>query len=178
MAILNISQSGKAVKRTSRKPIQGVDLTAMVDLAFLLITFFMLTTSLGKMSAMDIAKPVPIETPIDLAAWPASKTLTILLGKNNQLVYYMGEAKNATMTMTGYADIRKSILKNSALVAKAHETSADQEMYVIIKPNSTAVYRNFVDILDEMNINKISTYAIDDKYILPEEASFMKRMGI
>ncbi len=178
MATLQISQSGKAVKRTSRKPIQGVDLTAMVDLAFLLITFFMLTTSLSKMNAMDIAKPDPVDKPINLAAWPASKTLTILLGKHNQLVYYMGEARNATMVVASFADIRKSILKNSALVAKAHENSADKEMYVIIKPTSTAVYRNFVDILDEMNINKISTYAIDDKYLLAEETSFMKKMDI
>lgn len=178
MATLQISQSGKAVKRISRKPIQGVDLTAMVDLAFLLITFFMLTTSLGKMNAMDIAKPVPVEKPIDFAAWPASKTLTILLAKNNRLVYYTGEAKNATMTLTGFADIRKSILKYSALVAKLHETNSDKEMYVIIKPTSGSIYRNFVDILDEMNINKISTYAIDDKYLLEEETSFMKKMEV
>lgn len=72
MATLNVPQSGKAVKGSTRKPIPGVDLTAMVDLAFLLITFFMLTTSLSKMNVMDIAKPIPVTDPGQLAPWPAS----------------------------------------------------------------------------------------------------------
>lgn len=178
MASLNISQCGKAVKRSSRKPIPGVDLTAMVDLAFLLITFFMLTTSLGKMSAMDIAKPVPVETPANLAHWPASRTMTVLLGRNNMVVYYLGEAVNSTMSATNLAAIRAVILRNKEIVANANRTSSEKEMYVIIKPTSTSVYRNFVDILDELNINKINTYAIDDKNMLAEEINFMKKKGI
>lgn len=178
MATLNLSPSGKAVKRSSRKPIPGVDLTAMVDLAFLLITFFMLTTSLGKMSAMDIAKPVPVETPESLAPWPASKTMTILLGRDNKAVYYLGEAANSTMSVTNLAAIRKAILRNKEIVANTHKDGSDKEMYVIIKPTNTAIYRDFVDVLDEININKITTYAIDDKYLLDEEANFMKKRGI
>ena len=127
---------------------------------------------------MDIVKPIPIETPIDFAAWPASKTLAMLLGKDNQLVYYMGESTKTTMSLTSFAEIGKVILKNSAFVAKAHNDNWDKDMYVIIKPTSGSVYRNFVDILDEMNINKISTYAIDDKYLLADETSFMKKMEI
>ncbi len=177
-ATLNISQSGKAATRTSRKTIQGVDLTAMVDLAFLLITFFMLTTSLGKMNVMDIAKPVPIQKPIDLAVWPASKTLTILLGKNSQLAYYMGEAKVASLDVSSFKDIRKVILDKREAVAKAHEKDLNRDMYVSVKPTSLSVYRNFVDILDEMNIIKIGTYAIGDKYMLAEETSFMRSKKI
>jgi biopolymer transport protein ExbD len=71
MAELTISQNKKLVPK--------VDLTAMVDLAFLLITFFMLTTSLSKPVAMDIVKPdVPLEDVQE--PWPASRTLTLLLG--------------------------------------------------------------------------------------------------
>ncbi|RZL16347.1 MAG: biopolymer transporter ExbD, partial [Pedobacter sp.] len=71
MAELNISQNKKMVPK--------VDLTAMVDLAFLLITFFMLTTSLSKPVAMDIAKP-DIDPNDYQEPWPASRTLTLLLG--------------------------------------------------------------------------------------------------
>jgi hypothetical protein len=51
-------------------------------------------------------------------------------------------------------------------------------MYVIIKPTATSVFRNFVDLVDEMHINKVNTYAIDDKYLLDEEKVFMKAKGI
>jgi len=178
MATLNVPQSGKAVKGSSRKPIPGVDLTAMVDLAFLLITFFMLTTSLGKMNAMDIAKPDLVPSIEKLEPWPASRTLTVLLGKDNKVVYYLGEASKSPMQITDLPEIRKILLTNQKIVAETHKASKNQEMYVIIKPTSTSVYKNFVDVIDEIGINKINTYAIDDKYLLDEEKSFMSAKGI
>lgn len=178
MATLNVPQSGKAVKGSTRRPVPGVDLTAMVDLAFLLITFFMLTTSLSKMNVMDIAKPVPVPNVEDLEPWPASKTLTILLGKDNKAVYYLGRATDGQMQVADVSQIRKAILANRQIVANTHRAAKDQEMYVIIKPTATSVFRNFVDVVDEMHINKVNTYAIDDKYVLAEEASFMKGKGI
>lgn len=178
MATLNVPQSGKAVRGSSRKPIPGVDLTAMVDLAFLLITFFMLTTSLGKMNAMEIAKPDPVPTIEKLEPWPASRTLTVLLGKDDKVVYYLGEASKSPMRVANLSEIRGTLLANQKIVAETHKASKDQAMYVIIKPTSTSVYKNFVDVVDEMSINKINTYAIDDKYLLDEEKSFMKAKGI
>lgn len=178
MATLNIPQSGKAAKGRTRRPIAGVDLTAMVDLAFLLITFFMLTTSLDKMKAMDIAKPVPIEDEADLRPYPASRTMTILLGKNNQAVYYMGETEKAVMKTMDLKAIKTAILANKLMVEKTHTTPKDKLMLVVIKPTSTSKYKNFVDVLDEMNINNIQSYAIDDKYISDREKDFMKGKGI
>lgn len=178
MATLNVPQSGKAVKGSSRKPIPGVDLTAMVDLAFLLITFFMLTTSLGKMNAMEIAKPVPIDDGTPQEPWPASRTLTVLLSDDDKVVYYLGEASKSQMHIANLSEIRTTLLAHQKIVAETHKLSKDKEMYVIIKPTSTSVYKNFVDVIDEMSINKVSTYAIDDKYLLDEEKSFMKIKGI
>jgi len=178
MATLNIPQNGKAVKGSSRKPIPGVDLTAMVDLAFLLITFFMLTTSLSKMNTMDIAKPVPITDMTNLEPWPASRTLTVLLGKDNKAVYYLGEAHQNSMQIVNVSDLSEALLLNQKRVAETHKMSKDKEMYVIIKPTQTSIYKDFVDAIDEMGINKINTYAIDDKYLLDEEKSFMSTKGI
>jgi biopolymer transport protein ExbD len=178
MATLNIPQNGKAVKGRTKKPLPSVDLTAMVDLAFLLITFFMLTTSLAKMKALEIAKPVPQSQPIDFADYPASRTMTILLGKNNQAVYYMGEAKNAALQMINLATIKKQILSNKLLVAKTHTSDRERQMLVIIKPTNTSNYKNFVDIIDEMNISDIKSYTIDDKYIADREKAFLKEKGI
>lgn len=178
MATLNVPQSGKATKGSFRKPIPGVDLTAMVDLAFLLITFFMLTTSLSKMNAMDIAKPVPIDDTRNLMPYPQSRTMTILLGKHNKAIYYLGEATKNPIYIINVSEIRKALLVNKKKVSETHQEAKDKEMYVIIKPTSTSVYRNFVDVIDEMNINKINTYAIDDKYLLDQEINFMKSKGI
>jgi biopolymer transport protein ExbD len=176
MATLSIPQNGKAIKGRTKKPLPGVDLTAMVDLAFLLITFFMLTTSLDKMKSLDVAKPVDGNDVF--GEWPESRTMTILLGKNDQVVYFMGNATNAIMKTTSLATIKTQLLAHKLLVAKTHSTPTDKRMLVIIKPTNTAVYKNFVDVIDEMNINGIETYAIDDKYILPQEIAFMKAKGI
>jgi len=172
MASLNISPNSKAVKGRTTKALPSVDLTAMVDLAFLLITFFMLTTSLAKKQAIDIAKPVPITEP-NFADYPASRTMTILLGKNNKAVYYMGEAKNAMMNVASMKNIKEKILSNKLLVANTHQKLIDKQMLVIIKPTNTSTYKDFVDIIDEMNIADIKSYAIDDKYIISQELSFM-----
>src|SRR6478672_1071476 len=95
MAELDTSGGGKGKggKVRTKKQSTKVDLTAMVDLAFLLITFFMLTTSLSKPLAMDIAKPDKDEKNKDnKLELRASQTMTILLGKNDKVAWYMGEA--------------------------------------------------------------------------------------
>src|ERR1700712_2423507 len=73
-----------------------IDLTAMVDLAFLLITFFMLTTSLAKPHMMQVTMPVGTAPGGD----PASRTMTLCLGKNNQVLWYMGMAEKPITTPT------------------------------------------------------------------------------
>lgn len=175
MATLTTPQSGKAVKGRTKAPVPSVDLTAMVDLAFLLITFFMLTTSLAKMKSMEIAKPVDSPEPVTLAQ---SRTMTILLGKNNQAVYYMGEPGKAVMQVASMASIQKYILQGKQQVAKTHQNNPEKFMVVIVKPTSTANYKNFVDVIDEIHIADVKSYFIDDDHILAQERAFMKEKGI
>lgn len=175
MATLTTPRNGKAVKGKSKTLAPSIDLTAMVDLAFLLITFFMLTTSLSKMNAMEIAKPVESKEPIDLAE---SRTMTILLGKHNQVVYYMGEARKATMYQTDLSNIQKQIAQSKRMVAQKHRNDASKFMIVIIKPTSGSNYKNFVDVMDEMNIGAVKSYFIDDKNISEQEKMFMTQRGI
>lgn len=170
MAELNISRDKKVIPK--------VDLTAMVDLAFLLITFFMLTTSLSKPVAMDIVKPVETDDRVrlDLAA---SRTMTILLGKHNRVAWYMGVAGGSQPNIEDYHQIRQSILRNQLAVRTANHSDVKRSLSVIIKPTSGATYKNFVDIMDELNITQISTApAIDDKNITNAEKDFMKRNQI
>jgi len=176
MATLNESQSGKAVKGRTRKTAPRVDLTAMVDLMFLLTTFFMLTTSLGTLNAADIAKPDQCDRcEMD---YPASRTMTVLLGKNDKAVSYIGTAENADMKVTLVKNIQDEINANKLLVANVHHNNPVKYMIVIIKPTKTAKFQNFVDLVDEMKIADIKSYSIDDKNISTKEADFMKAKGL
>ena len=176
MAELDTSSGGgkKGGKVRSKKASTKVDLTAMVDLAFLLITFFMLTTSLSKPIAMDIAKPDDEENDVKLEL-RASETMTILLGKNDKVAWYMGEAGSTAPNIESFAEVRKSLIKNKDDVYK----SKGRNLVVVIKPTDGATYKNFVDIMDELNIVGIKTApAIDDVYILDSEKAAMKQAGI
>jgi biopolymer transport protein ExbD len=180
MAELNTGGGGnKGGKVRSKKQSTRVDLTAMVDLAFLLITFFMLTTSLSKPLAMDIAKPDKDEknkeNKLELRA---SQTMTILLGSNNKVAWYMGEAGKSVPTIEGFADVRKSLLDNKK---KVKETMG-KDIIIVIKPSDKSSYKNFVDIMDELNITKtnIMAPAIDDdpEHLTDAERDAMKAGGI
>lgn len=180
MAELDTSSGGgkKGGKVRSKKQATRVDLTAMVDLAFLLITFFMLTTSLSKPQAMDIAKPDKDAKDENRLELRESQTMTILLGKNNKIAWYMGEAGKSAPTIEGFGDIRASLLKNKEQVKK----SSGRDIVIIVKPTDGAKYKNFVDIMDEINVTKtnISAPAVDDdpNHLLESEREFMKSKGL
>jgi biopolymer transport protein ExbD len=172
MAELNAGDSGggkKGAKKVRSKKLNSkVDLTAMVDLAFLLITFFMLTTSLSKPQSMDLGLPDKKSEEVNDTKVDENRTMTILLGANNKIQHYMGffeEGKPKTSSY-GKSGIRAELLKQKA---KAVQYSGDPKkgLIVIIKPSKKSTYKNLVDVLDEMAINKIDVYAIVD--ITPEE---------
>jgi len=109
---------------TGGKQSPRVDLTPMVDLAFLLITFFMLTTSLAKPHAMDVAMPdKDKENKDDNLEVADNRTLTVLLGANNKIEYYMGQLEKPLdgPTVVGYGKngIRPVILKKMKEVQAA-----------------------------------------------------------
>jgi len=177
MATLNVPQNGQAMKgkNRTRKAAPSVDLTAMVDLAFLLITFFMLTTSLSKSQAMEIAKPV-IDVPSQ--PYPASRTVTLLLGKRNHIVWYRGEAGKSEPHKATFATIHEVLNRNKSAIAKTHGNDPSKFMVVIIKPTEKSTYKNFVDALDEMKITDVKSYLIDDGHLLKEDAALLAKFDL
>lgn len=168
------SKADKSGKVRSKKQNSSVDLTAMVDLAFLLITFFMLTTSLSKPQSMDLAMPDKDEKIIDNILISEERTMNLVLGPDNKLKMYMGQI---TKPLEGPIDLtyskeslRKEILEKIKSVPMATRTTAKPNgdpLIVLIKASDESTYTNLVDVLDEMAIGKVQVYAIVD--IIPQE---------
>jgi len=144
----------KGGKVRSKKTSTRIDMTPMVDLAFLLLTFFVLTSTLSKPQTMEITlpeKPKPEDKPPEVNE---KKVLTLVLGANDKVYWYVGitepQAKRSDFSKDG---IRKVLLEKKSEI---------RDLIVLIKASDESKYKNLVDILDEMTISSIQRYAIVD----------------
>jgi len=180
-------KKGPGVKK-AKKQSTRVDMTPMVDLGFLLITFFIFTTTLSTPSTLGLNMPKDDKDPENQTEVKQSGALTIMLGKENHVYYYEGElAPDASnFKSSTFKDIRQVIIDKRKNVISIHrhdggcekiqqrarektppdpnwqKACEDKDFMVIIKPNAEANYKNTVDILDEMTINAVQRYAIID----------------
>jgi len=175
-------KKGPGVKK-AKKLSTRVDMTPMVDLGFLLITFFVFTATMSSPTTLDLNMPKDIKKQEDQTEVKESSVLTVLLGKADQVYYYEGklvvDATGNNFKQTTFKGIRDIIINKKKEVmdryyqrpdpaceakAKAEgkpvSNCADKDFVVIIKPSNDATYRNTVDILDEMTINQVRTYAM------------------
>ncbi len=167
MAEINTaSPEQKAGVRRSKKLSTRVDLTPMVDLGFLLITFFVFTTSISKPVEMKVHTPAP-ETPNIVTEAPESVTLTVIPLDQNQVFYFHGKLEEAIAAhhygITGYNlqnGIGEVIRQKKTALVKMGKKATD--VILIIKPSPLSSYQNCVDILDEVRINDIKIYALVD----------------
>jgi len=170
-------QSGKGGKVRSKKQPPHVDLTPMVDLAFLLITFFMLVTTFNKPNVMDLglpAKPKEDQKSPDTEI-KLSNSISIIIGKDNRIFYHQQDQAGLNVsTMQETTFDREGIRK---VIQQAKAQAEDETKFtVIIKPTDEALYKNFVDMLDEMAITKSEQYGITD--IRPyEQAIYDQKVG-
>ncbi len=178
MAELDTSSGGghgKDGKIRSKKMSTRVDLTPMVDLAFLLITFFMLTTTMNKPSAMELNMPKKEDKKEDQQEVRECQVLNILIDTLDAVWYYEG-LKVADLQKTGFAGdegIRKVIIRTMRRVDREcgqDKTGKNRPMICLIKMFPGARYKNMVDILDEMDINKVPVYAIQPYDPIEKEA--------
>ena len=188
-----VQESGNKKKGSKQKKMTvRVDFTPMVDMNMLLITFFMLCTSLSKPQTMEISMPSNDKsiTEEQQSKVKASQAITLLLGSDNKLYYYEGEPNYKDYTSlkeTSYKpDGLRAVLlkKNAAAVRQVNELkqqkldlkiseddfrkqlseikSGKNTPTVIIKATDEASYRNLIDALDEMQICNIGKYVITD----------------
>ena len=174
MAELNTSTSKTPGKSQRKRLSTRVDLTAMVDLAFLLITFFILTTTMQKNKAFGVVMP-DTTVPTSKIVLSENRTMTICLGKNDQVVSYLGmtEKPLTAPQVTGFSDgLRKAIVNIKDRVKQ----TTGKDVFVIIKASEHSNYENLVNTLDELHIAGATGYAIED--ITPAEVSLLKQKGV
>lgn len=203
MADLNTgggSGHGKHGKKRAKKLSTRVDMTPLVDLAFLLLTFFVLTATFNKPKVMDLNFPYDKEDANEEKS-EVRNGITLIASGNNKLYYYSGGLDKAEkLTEISYkADgLRKLLLERNAEVVsqikalgdKAQKTkmadttfkrevvkiqSFPDALVVLIKNDDKAVYKNIIDIVDELNITKVGRFVVVDE-LDPKEKQMLEQL--
>lgn len=133
-----------------------LDMTPMVDLAFLLLTFFMLTTTFARPRVQELQMPVrhhDEQSPV-----PASRSMTVLLGRGREVAYYFGLNDPAAAAPT----LHRTNFGPQGLRAALLSRQRRGQVVVLIKADKAAHYQSLVDALDEMNITDQKKYALTD----------------
>jgi biopolymer transport protein ExbD len=183
---------GPGVKK-AKKLSTRVDMTPMVDLGFLLITFFIFTTAMTAPTTMNLNMPKDDNEKTDVKK---SGVLTILLGQSEDDVYYyegeLDSVNYANFKITSFSGIRDIIINKKKEVISHYITNTgceerakkdgkkdpknecrDMDFFVIVKPDAQTRYKGIVDILDEMMINAVGRYALID--ITEDEDKLVKK---
>ncbi len=187
---------GKHEKKRAKKSSTRIDMTPMVDLAFLLLTFFVLTSTFAKPKTMEINYPA--DKPIDQKDQLVNNALTFIMTKDDGIYYYYGAfitegapnplgKPNTILTKTDFSsgglhkilleknkptmdaiDALKGKLIKKEIADTTYKRLANREkgdpkaLTVLIKADDQAVYKNIIDIIDELNICNIGKYAVVD----------------
>ncbi|UOQ72982.1 ExbD/TolR family protein [Hymenobacter cellulosilyticus] len=149
----------RSARRTFRR-ILHPDMTPMVGLGFLLVTFFLLTAEFSKSTALQLLMPAKAKADDIIVDRRLSDVVTLILGKNGQVHYYKGglysdDIPELQTVHDGSAGLRRLLLE---------VRQRNPNTIVIIKPSNEAKYRDLVDALDEMSITNQRHYALADMY--------------
>ncbi len=151
-------------------------MTPMVDLGFLLITFFIISTELSKPATTDLFMPRLEGSPTHLEE---SGALTFLLTKGNTVYYYSGSweaaiAQNSILhtNINNKSELRKLIIGKQAFLDQQNQREGRAALMFLIKPAPDANYGNVIDMLDEAFIHRVKKYAILP--LLPAETEYLQ----
>jgi biopolymer transport protein ExbD len=208
MAEIQQSGGNDGGKKRAKKQSTRVDMTPLVDLAFLLLTFFVLTSTFSKPKVLRMIFPEKLDQNNPQLKRPEVKDgLTILLTGNNKIYYYTGSLKAETeiiptdFTKNGLrkvlvernAPLIKILRDLEAELAKANETDtatinriereskkAQQEskLVVLLKHDNEATYENVIDVIDEFLITQIAKYFVVEDNLAEMETELLKKLNV
>lgn len=194
---------GKHAKKRAKKSSTRIDMTPMVDLAFLLLTFFVLTSTFAKPKTMEINFPADPKDPKDVPK--VNNALTFIMTKDDGLYYYAGEfypegnEKGEAPTKLIKTDfssdgLHKVLLEKNKPVIEAikkleeqlvkkeiadttykrkavAEKGKKESLTVLIKADDKAIYKNIIDVIDELNVTNVGKYAVVE--MMPKELELL-----
>jgi biopolymer transport protein ExbD len=198
---------GKKGKKRAKKPSARIDMTPMVDLAFLLLTFFVLTSTFSKPKTMEINYPAKPEPNDNIKPPEVKNGLTLILTKDNKIFYYKGEfilpndpkgrpatqLEETDFSTNGLHKILTELNKSAIEEIKQLDEKAKRKeipdstfkrlvmeakgkkeaLTVLIKTDDQATYKNFVDVVDELNLSMVGKYVTVD--MMPQEYELLKQ---
>ncbi|MBB4807625.1 biopolymer transport protein ExbD [Chryseobacterium defluvii] len=142
-----------------RKKLIRIDMTPMVDLGFLLITFFMFTTNFTKPNIMDLG--LPAKGPAPTKVIDEKNQVTFIIGKDNRIFYHQSNSNE--LNTSNLKETSFNGMTIPKIIAEAYNKAPKKENFtVIIKPTDESSYDNFVDMLDNIAIAKKERYGITD----------------
>ena len=163
MTELNLTEPfrNKAGIRKTKTANLRIDMTPMVDLGFLLISFFIFTTEISKPAVTNLYMPHDG----DPTKIPDSRLLTVLLSHDNNIFYYFGNKadalKNERVYQTSYNEMTGigNIIRQKQTWLQRNNIDK-KELIVLIKPTKQTAYKDLVTALNEMLVNNVTHYAI------------------
>jgi len=165
LAAITTPEQGRNKRRTV--PHIHLDMTPMVDLGFLLITFFMLTTHLLDERVMELSLPLPDH------ATAASNTLTILLDEHGGPFGYQGEfSANTTLQYLGGRSLRNTLQRFEALSAQV-----GREPTCIVKADEGTRFQQVITTVDEIQLARIARFSIADSVTSDEHDLLLAMRG-
>lgn len=146
-----------------RKKLIRVDMTPMVDLGFLLITFFMFTTNFTKPNVMDLGLPAKNPHPpiINDVVIDQKNQITFILGKDNRVFYH--QSNKEELNKNNLKETNFSGINITKIISEAYNNAPNKGKFtIIVEPTDDANYKNFVDVLDNIAISKKERYGVTD----------------
>ncbi len=176
MAELQTTVSGKRGRKITTP---RIDLTPMVDLGFLLITFFMYSTTLAQPKVMELQMPYQPPKAAKSVEIPGEATLILIPAASHAIAYYRGLESTETIAWCGFTgsnNLRHLLEKERARVKALPESFSAEahKLHVLIKPDTSAAYQDIVRTLDEMAIADVPYYTM--MRISPEEQIALKKI--
>jgi biopolymer transport protein ExbD len=150
MAGADVAESkshAKGKKKKKKRAGVRIDMTPMVDVALLLLTFFMLTTVFNKPQTMELNLPPEKESVVEVAA---STLLTVRVIPNMEIYWSMGNEPTA-LRKIGFKELRPLLIEKLNNIPR---------LITLVQIDREAKYNDMVDIIDELNLANITRFSI------------------
>ena len=156
------SPGGRSARKKGRRRSKRIgfhlDMTPMVDVAFLLLTFFMLTTTFSKSNTMEINMP-PEKVEVKVVE---SNVMTLRIADNVMAYCSIGNEAPRKIPLYDPRDTHQLALSGELRQLLRQQTAANAKLVIVVKISEKAKYKHLVDIIDELNLMKIDRFSLDD----------------